>query len=206
MGLIGTLVLGTHNRKKAAELCDLLDPHGFHVRSLADYDRAIEVVEDGNSFAENAALKATKQARHLNEWVIGEDSGLCVDALGGKPGIYSARWSGVTATDESNNQRLLSELRATPWEKRGAHYVCHIVLSDPQGQPLISCESFCRGRIRFEPSGDGGFGYDPLFEILEYHRTFGEFGPRFKSLISHRARAFRKFLPQLLQAHSAIRK
>lgn len=192
------LVLGTRNRKKLLELVDLLEPHGFALQTLADYPQAIEVVEDGDSFAANAERKAVQQARHLGRWVVGEDSGLVVDALNGAPGIYSARYSGEDATDERNNARLLQELGATPWERRTAHYVSHVALSDPTGQVRIRCEDRCSGRIRFEAAGTGGFGYDPLFEIVEYHRTFGELGTAVKAVLSHRSRAIRQFLPQLL--------
>jgi XTP/dITP diphosphohydrolase len=193
------LVLGTNNKKKGEELRDLLAPHGLQLKTLADFPDAIDVVEDGDSFAANAALKATQQARHLGQWVIGEDSGLSVDALDGRPGIYSARFAGENATDPENNERLLLELEGVPLEKRTAHYVCHITLSDPEGQIHVDCEDTCRGRIRFEPAGSAGFGYDPLFEVIEYHQTFGQLGATVKSLLSHRARAMRQFLPQLLR-------
>ncbi len=192
------LVLGTHNRKKGRELFDMLAPHGFDLRTLADYDNAIEVVEDGDTFAENAALKATQQAKHLGEWVLGEDSGLMVDALGGAPGIYSARYSGTNASDDSNNRKLLESLADVKLERRTAHYVCHVALSDPSGSVRANCESTCRGRIRFEPVGEGGFGYDPLFEIVEFHQTFAQLGDVVKSTLSHRSRALRVIVPQIL--------
>lgn len=191
------LVLGTANRKKGIELVDLLVPLGLRLETLADYPQAISVVEDGDSFAANAALKAQQQARHLGRWVLGEDSGLAVDALGGGPGIYSARYSGPVATDESNNARLLAELAGVPPEKRTAHYVCHAALADPSGAIRASSEAICRGRIRTAPAGSGGFGYDPLFEVLEYHRTFAELGLAVKAALSHRSRAIRLLLPQL---------
>ena len=192
-------VLGTHNKKKRAELDALLRPHGFAVRSLEDFPDAIEVVEDGNSFAENAAKKATEQAVHLGAWVLGEDSGISIDALGGEPGIYSARFAGPDATDEDNNRLALEKLHGVPRANRTAFYTCHMTLSDPQGNVQIDCEATCHGILRTEPSGTGGFGYDPLFEIPEYHQTFGELGASFKSVISHRARATRLFLPKLLK-------
>ncbi len=192
------LVLGTHNRKKGRELFELLAPHGFELKTLADFPAAIEVVEDGQSFSENACLKASQQARHLGHWVVGEDSGIVVDALDGQPGIYSARFSGENATDESNNQYLLQRLGDTPIVKRTAHYVCHVALATPQGEVVAQCEETCHGRIRFEESGSAGFGYDPLFEIVEYHRTFGELGDVVKSALSHRSRALRRFVPQIV--------
>lgn len=192
------LVLGTHNKKKGMELRELLTPFGFELRTLAEVSNPIEVVEDGDSFAANAQLKATQQALHLNEWVLGEDSGLCVDALDGRPGIYSARFSGPNATDERNNEHLLAQLQGIPLARRAAHYVCHMSLSDNQGNVLIDCEGICRGRILESPHGSGGFGYDPLFELPEYHKTFGELGASVKSILSHRSRAMRQFVPNLL--------
>jgi XTP/dITP diphosphohydrolase len=191
------LVLGTRNAKKAGELQVLLAPYDVELKTLADFPEAIEVVEDGTSFADNAQLKAQKQALHLQRWVIGEDSGLCVDALDGAPGIYSARYSGPNATDAANNEYLLEQLQDIPLPQRTAHYVCHITLSDPDGQIHADCEATCQGRVRFQPAGRAGFGYDPLFEIVEYHRTFGELGDAVKSLLSHRARAMRRFVPQV---------
>ena len=192
------LVLGTHNKKKRLELEDLLARSPFAVRTLDDFPAALEVEETGMTFAENAALKAVTQARHLGQWVLGEDSGLAVDALGGAPGVYSARFSGQGATDETNNRCLLEKLASVPLEKRTAHYVCHMTLSDPAGTMRADCEEYCRGRILLEEAGSGGFGYDPLFEIVEYHRTFGELGLAVKSVLSHRARAMRQMVPRLL--------
>ena len=193
------LILGTRNRKKLGELVELLEPHGFALKTLADFPAAIEVDEMGDSFAANAALKATVQARHLGQWVLGEDSGLAVDALGGAPGIYSARFSGDGATDEKNNRLLLEKLRDIPLDKRTAHYVCSAALSDPAGQVRATSEGICRGRILLEPAGSGGFGYDPLFEVIECHRTFGELAPAVKAVLSHRSRTMREMVPQLLK-------
>ena len=193
------LVLGTHNVKKGVELRDFLLPHGVRLMTLADLPNSIDVVEDGDSFAANAALKATQQAVHLRQWVIGEDSGLSVDALNGAPGIFSARFAGEDATDQDNNDRLLADLAAVPLENRTANYTCHVAISDPDGHVQLKCEAICRGRIRSEPAGEAGFGYDPLFELIEYHRTFGELGGAVKSVLSHRARAMRQFVPQLLR-------
>jgi XTP/dITP diphosphohydrolase len=199
-----TLVLGTGNRKKLIELVELLAPTalelapaGLKLEPLSAYPQAISVVEDGDSFAANARLKASQQAVHLNRWVLGEDSGLAVDALRGAPGIYSARYSGEGATDESNNRRLLAELADTPLERRTAYYVCYAALSDPAGTIRAEAEGRCHGRIRFAPSGAAGFGYDPLFEIAEYHQTFAELGLVVKAILSHRARAIESLLPQL---------
>ena len=191
------LVLGTRNRKKGIELAELVAPLGIEVLTLAELPNSIEVEETGETFTENAAAKAIQQARHLHRWVLGEDSGLSVDALGGAPGVYSARFSGPGATDESNNRLLLEKLGQTPLEKRTAHYVCHATLAAPDGNVQVESEGYCHGRIRFEPAGSGGFGYDPLFEVVEYHRTFGELEPAVKAALSHRARAIRQLLAEM---------
>ena len=199
------LVLGTRNPKKQIELERLLAPYHIPVLSLADFSNALEVDESGTTFAENAALKATQQARHLGRWVIGEDSGLCVAALAGSPGVRSARFSDPGATDSRNNEKLLDLLKDTPLDARQAWYVCQVTLADPSGQVAIACEGECRGRIISEYRGQGGFGYDPLFEIIEYHQTFAELGLAVKSMISHRARAMRQFLQRLLQLEAFFR-
>jgi XTP/dITP diphosphohydrolase len=191
------LVLGSNNRKKAAELAVLLAPLGVELRTLADFPESIHVVEDGDTFAENARRKAAQQARHLRQWVLGEDSGLMVDKLGGAPGVLSARYSGQGTTDESNNRRLLEELGQTPLEQRTARYVCHMALADPSGAIRAESEGQCKGRILFEPQGAFGFGYDPLFEVVEYHRSFAMLGPVVKAALSHRARAARQLVPLL---------
>ncbi len=192
-----SLVLGTRNRKKQVELEALLAPLQVAVRTLEGFPAAREIVEDGATFAENARKKAGEQAQHLSQWVLGEDSGLVVVALKGAPGVYSARFSGDHATDQSNNALLLERLRDIPTEDRGAHYVCCAALADPNGRIILEVSGECHGRIRKDPAGSQGFGYDPLFEVLEYHQTFGELGPAAKNLISHRGRAIRAFARQL---------
>ena len=193
-----SLVLGTANRHKGRELSDLLAPYGFRVRTLAEMTDPLEVVEDGDSFAANAQAKASQQARHLGCWVMADDSGLEVDALNGAPGIYSARFAGESASDLNNNDHLLAQLDDTPLEKRTARYYCHVALADPSGVIRAESAAICRGRLRFKPAGSNGFGYDPLFEIIELHRTFGELGPRVKAALSHRARALRAIVPKLV--------
>src|SRR5208283_5134203 len=131
--------------------------------------------------------------------VLADDSGLMVDALGGAPGVLSARYSGPGATDASNNRKLLEDLRDVPMEKRNAQFVCHICLADPAGTVRGESSASCRGRILFAPSGSGGFGYDPLFEIVEYHHSFGMLSPLVKSHLSHRARAAVRLIPRLME-------
>lgn len=187
------LVLGSHNRKKLVELQALLDSAKVNVVSLADIPNAIEVAETGTTFVENARLKAVEQSRHLGKWVLAEDSGLSVSALAGKPGVYSARYSGENASDEENNQKLLSELEGIPQEARTAFYTCQVCLANPSGDVVLEATGTCHGLIIDSPRGEHGFGYDPLFMVREYHRTFAELGPATKKAISHRARAMRIF-------------
>lgn len=196
-----TLVFGTNNRKKGIELAELLAPYNIEVRTLADFDKKLEVIEDGDTFMDNARKKAVEQAKFLNAWVLGEDSGLCVDALAGAPGVLSARFAALSeiknASDDDNNRLLLEKLADVPLAKRMAHYTSTVVLADPSGTVCGEAAGHCRGRILFEYFGEGGFGYDPLFEVVEYHRTFGTLPPIVKRAISHRARAVRKLIPTI---------
>jgi XTP/dITP diphosphohydrolase len=143
-------------------------------------------------------------ALHLGEWAIADDSGLCVDALDGAPGIYSARYAdapnpGTLEADEANNQKLLQELSSVPTEKRTAHYVCAVALADPTGQVRVAAEGTCSGRILREYHGANGFGYDPLFLIPEFHKSFGELDAAVKRHISHRAKAFERAIPKIVR-------
>ena len=192
------VVLASRNRKKIAEMAALLAPHSIEVTGIADFADVPEIVEDGETFAANAAKKAAETAAHIRAWTIGEDSGLMVDALDGAPGVYSARYSGPVADDERNNDKLLAELADVPDDRRSARYVCHAAVADPEGNVRLRVEASCRGRITKERRGTNGFGYDPLFLIPEYHRTFGELDPVIKQHLSHRARAFERLIPQLL--------
>jgi XTP/dITP diphosphohydrolase len=176
----------------------LLAPYGIEVISVSEIAGVPDVVESGSTFAENAAKKASETASTLSLWTLGEDSGLEVAALAGAPGIYSARFSGPNATDESNNAKLMSELSAVPEDRRDARYVCNVALADPSGAIRLQVEAYCRGRMIREPRGTNGFGYDPYFMIREYHRTFGELSPAVKRRLSHRARAFERLIPPLI--------
>lgn len=192
-----TIVLASRNKKKTQEVAEILAPAGYRIISVTEFPGVSEVEEDGLTFAANAAKKATQVALEIKQWVIGEDSGLMVDALNGAPGIYSARYSGPNATDEKNNQKLIADLSHVPDEQRGAGYICSIALSNPAGQVMAAVEGTCRGRILRTASGSGGFGYDPYFLIPEYHQTFGDLSSVVKHRLSHRARAFARFIPLL---------
>ncbi len=193
-----SIVLASRNRKKSREIAELLAPHGIEVLSVADFPDVPEVIEDGPTFAENAAKKSSQTAKFLSRFCLGEDSGLMVDALGGAPGIYSARYSGPGATDQSNIRKLMDELSGVPDEKRDARFVSSVALADPSGQIRLQLEASCRGRITAEARGTNGFGYDPCFLIREYTRTFGELSPLVKQHLSHRARAFGRLIPHLV--------
>jgi XTP/dITP diphosphohydrolase len=193
------LVLGTRNPKKRGELQEILTDLGIDLRDLTSYPQALEVEEDGTTFEENARKKATVLAKALGEWVLGEDSGLVVPALKGRPGVYSARYAGKQGDDEANNDRLLAELAPLPEEARAAYYVCTAALADPTADVKAVVEGRCHGVITRQRRGSGGFGYDPLFLVLEYHRTFGELSSRVKHALSHRGRALAQLRPVLRQ-------
>jgi XTP/dITP diphosphohydrolase len=191
------LVVGTRNPKKREEILEILNDLPVEVRDLTAYPGAPDVVEDSKTFEENARKKASELAKYLGEWALGEDSGLVVPALNGRPGVYSARYAGKQGDDEANNDRLLAELAPLPDDRRAAYYVCTAALADPAGEVRAVVEGRCHGVIIKERRGTGGFGYDPLFLILEYHKTFGELSARVKNALSHRARALAQLRPVL---------
>jgi len=191
------LVLGTRNAKKRQELVEILADLPIEVRDLTSWPDAPEVIEDGKTFEENARKKARETAQYLKQWVLAEDSGLVVPALNGRPGVYSARYAGKQGDDAANNSRLLAELAPLPEDRRAAYYVFVAALADPTGEPKAVSEGRCHGLITREYRGTGGFGYDPLFLVREYHRTFGELSPGVKHALSHRARALASMRPAL---------
>jgi XTP/dITP diphosphohydrolase len=186
------LVVATRNKKKLEEIEEILGDLGLEVTSLADYPGAPEVTEDGATFRENAAKKALAIAAYTDALTMGEDSGLCVDALDGAPGVYSARFAGTGKSDEKNNRKLLRMLakKKSPKDRR-AHYACAVALADASGL-IGTVQGSCSGYIGFEPQGSFGFGYDPLFVIPRYKKTFAQLGPQIKHSMSHRFRALKK--------------
>ena len=199
------LVLATRNVKKGREMAELLAPPWIpspfsarlEVVTLADHPEVPEPVEDADTFAANARIKATAAARALGTWAVADDSGLAVDALGGAPGVHSARYAGKHGEDQANNRKLLEALADVPDDRRGAAFICALALADPTGAIRAEVQGTCRGRITREPRGEHGFGYDPLFLVREYHHTFGELGEPVKHHLSHRARAFERLRPEL---------
>lgn len=190
-------VLVSHNRKKIAELRAILgqDAPGLTLLSAVEAGLPDDIPEDGGSFAENALIKARAAAR-LGYIGIADDSGLVVDALGGAPGVYSARYAGEHGDDDANNAKLLRELAARPTAPRTAAFVCAMACVFPDGESFI-CEGRCPGEILEEARGAGGFGYDPLFFYAPAGKSFAELDGEEKNRISHRARALAAFAPEL---------
>ncbi len=200
------LVVATKNKKKLEEIKEILKGLKLKIISLADLSGTPRIIENGKTFQGNAIKKAVKTACFTKQLAMGEDSGLCVDALGGKPGIYSARFSGKDKSDEKNNLKLLEVLGGLPVSKRKAHYCCAVALADKNG--LIGVvEGKCHGVIGFEQKGSFGFGYDPLFVIPKYGKTFAQLGARIKHKMSHRYHALKKariIIKKYIENHKAI--
>ena len=197
------LLLASGNRKKLVELQRITAPLGVEVVQPADIGGLPECVEDGDTFAANAAKKAREAAQHSGLWTLADDSGLEVDALGGAPGVYSARYAGTHGDDEANNAKLLRELAEVPDGDRKASFVCALALARPDtGEIAHEAIGRTHGRILREPQGEGGFGYDPLFEFSEEGfpvtgRVFATLSGDEKAAVSHRGRALRELEPAL---------
>jgi XTP/dITP diphosphohydrolase len=183
------LLVATNNPGKLRELTQLLSALPIRLRGLAEFPHVPEVDETGATFAENAVLKACAYSQQIGLWTLADDSGLEVDALGGAPGVFSARYAGAGATDAQRRQRLLAELGSTGDDERRARFVCVIALARPGSSTSDTFTGVCAGRIARQERGDGGFGYDPLFVPDGYEQTFGELPDEVKQFISHRARA-----------------
>ena len=199
--MITEIVLASRNRKKIAEIESIFREYGLgniRLLSLDDIGFTGDIEENGASFEENSKIKASVPAS-LGYYGIADDSGLMVDALDGRPGIYSARFSGEGATDIKNNEKLLFELKEVPDEKRTARFVSVISLASPEGAEVqgFNARGECEGIILHEAKGDGGFGYDPLFFYEPKGKTFAELTAEEKNSISHRAAALRRFAEKL---------
>ena len=187
-------IVASHNKKKLKELTRILEPMGFSVVCPADIEGGVpDVEENGTTFEENALLKARSACMTTGLPAVADDSGLCVDALDGAPGIYSARFAG-TGNDEDNNDLLLEKLKNVSEEKRTASFVSSIACVFPDGREF-TVRGECFGKIAFERQGDGGFGYDPLF--ITPFGCFGTMSPEEKDKVSHRAKAIEKFAVKL---------
>lgn len=203
----GILIVATKNKGKVREFEHAFAPLGLTVKSMYDYPDLPDVVEDGATFAENAFKKSKAVGDALGILVLADDSGLCVDALDGQPGVYSARYAGGNAGDEENNLKLLSELeKLKQGEDTGqpllstARFVCTLSLYDPSSGRELTAEGTVEGWITSEPAGGGGFGYDPLFYLAEYEKTMAELTLEEKQRISHRGTALRLLTEKLAAA------
>ncbi len=193
------LVIASGNPSKAREIGDMLSGLPVELSCLADYPSAPEVVENGRTFEENAVKKAVAIARCTGLHAMADDSGLCVDALGGRPGIYSARYAGKRASGRDLCRKLLKEMRSVPDEERTAHFSCSVVMAAPGGEVEIVTEGACHGRITRQMRGGRGFGYDPVFLYPPAGKTFAQMRPEEKQMHSHRGAAMRAFREKLCE-------
>ena len=194
------VIIATKNRGKAQEFEHLFKDFGYEVKTLLDFPDLVEVEETGKTFEENAILKAESISKALNRIVIGDDSGLVVDALDGRPGIFSARYAGEDKDDEANLQKVLYELQDVPESMRQARFYCALAVASPEKE-TFTVAGTCEGIILREKRGSFGFGYDPIFFTIEQNKAMAELAPEEKSKISHRAKALKKLeaeLPVLL--------
>jgi XTP/dITP diphosphohydrolase len=197
------VVIATRNSGKLREIRQILAPLGLKILSLRDFPEIPEIVEDGQTFEENAVKKAAAAARQTGRIAIADDSGLAVDALQGRPGVFSSRYAGENATDADRYLKLLKEMARVPKGRRGAAFLCALAVASPEGKVEI-VEGECRGEIASSPQGAQGFGYDPVFFLPELGRTMAELEPEGKNRISHRARALeklKKVLPNFLKGY-----
>ena len=201
-----SLLLGTRNPGKIHEIKLILGDVGLELFSLKEFENVAVVVEDAETYARNAISKARFYARATGLPALADDSGLEVEALGGAPGVISARYAGDDATDGDRRLLLLSELGKTRSANRRARFVCAIAIASADGEVLNLSEGICEGLITFAPRGTSGFGYDPLFVPDGYDETFAELADEVKNQISHRARALRKVRAFLSSASSAPRR
>ncbi len=187
-------VLATHNPNKVREMSNILGKFGVEVVSPKELGITVDVEETGTTFAENSMLKAKAICEASGLPAIADDSGLCVDALNGGPGVYSARYGGEGLDDRGRYMLLLSSMQGQT--TRAAHFACAIACAFPNGDTLTA-EGRCDGTIAFAPMGEGGFGYDPVFFVPELKKTFGQLTGEEKSAISHRGRALKSFTEKL---------
>jgi len=185
------LLVATKNKKKLKEIKEILKNKKLKITSLADHPRSPRIIENGKTFSDNAVIKALKIARFSGKLTLGEDSGICIDALGGKPGVFSARFSGRDKNDLKNNLKVLRLLENLTPAKRKAHYICAVALADKKGLVGV-VQGKCNGLIGYELKGNSGFGYDPVFIIPKYKKTFAELGEGVKHKMSHRFRVLSK--------------
>ena len=190
--MINQIVLATHNSDKQVEIAALLSDLGMTVRSLAEFPKAPEVIEDGKTCEANAIKKARAIADYTGLTAVADDTGLEVDALGGRPGVHAARYAGAHVSYEDNWKKLLHELDGIPFERRGARFLTVVAIASPAKDHVETVEGVLNGMVAERPAGSGGFGYDPVFFVPEQGKTLAELTPLEKNRISHRAQAFAK--------------
>ena len=193
------LIIATKNAGKAKEFQQFFAQLHIRVKSLLDFDDLPDVEETGTTFAENARIKAETIAELLDMPVLADDSGLEIDALQGRPGIYSARYAGEDKDDEANIRKVLEEMQSVPMEKRTARFVCVLALAE-KGKETVITEGYCEGKIALHPAGENGFGYDPIFIPEGYTNTLAELDPSVKQEISHRRHAMDQLQALLRQS------
>jgi XTP/dITP diphosphohydrolase len=187
------VVIATENKGKIKEFQQLFASIGIEVQSLLDLSFPGEIEETGSTFEENAIIKAQVLADYYKQTVIADDSGLEIDALGGEPGIFSARYTGASKNDQANIEKVLHKLEGVPDEKRSARFVCAIAVVTPNEEP-VTFRGTCEGIIAQEQSGTNGFGYDPIFYLPEYYKTMAQLAGDEKNKISHRAHAIKQLM------------
>lgn len=192
------LVVATTNIGKLKEIESILAPLRLEIVPVSAYPGLPEIEEDGATFEENAVKKARLTAEATGEAALADDSGLEVDHLAGAPAVHSARFAGEPKSDAANNAKLLKLLEGVPWEKRTARFRCVVAVATPGGQ-VLTAEGMCEGYILSEPKGTGGFGYDPLFFVPEFGKTFAELSPKVKNRVSHRGAALEAIKEKLLR-------
>ncbi|OAH56170.1 MULTISPECIES: XTP/dITP diphosphatase [Bacillaceae] len=199
------VIIATKNSGKAKEFVQLFESYGITVKTLIDYPELPDVEETGETFEENALLKAESAARLTGQPAIADDSGLVIDALDGRPGVYSARYAGIDKDDKANNRKVLKEMAGAVDDRRSARFKCVLAVSFPDDREPIIVEGNCEGRIAYEESGTNGFGYDPLFIPDGFDQTMAQLEPDVKNKISHRANALRKLQVSLTELEGELK-
>lgn len=193
------IVIATGNKDKVREINELLEGTGFEAVSMKEAGIKCDIVEDADSFKGNALIKAQTVAKFTDDYVLADDSGLCIDALDGAPGIYSARFCGENSTYEEKFKKIFEMLEGVPEEKRTAHFTCAIAVVNPD-KTSFTVEEYFHGVLHETPAGQNGFGYDPIFYVPEYGMTSAQMSPELKNSMSHRGKALRKAVELILKS------
>ncbi len=193
------IVIATGNQDKVREINELLEGSSFEAVSMKQAGISCDIVEDADSFKGNALIKATEVSKYTDDYVLADDSGLCIDALDGAPGIYSSRFCGEDSTYEQKFKKIFEMLKDVPEEERTAHFTCAIAVVRPD-KSSFTVEEYFNGVLQETPAGSNGFGYDPIFYVPEYKMTSAEMSPELKNSMSHRGKALRKAVELILES------